>query len=82
MSAFVCWDPMSEGEPGAEPDKSNQVPGARSVDDAAEMYAERCMDGNDPFDSITLKVRDPRGETHTVKVTVDYSPTFYAEVLP
>lgn len=79
MVGFVCWDPMNEDEPGPEPERRNIIQGVVNAEGAAEVYAERCLEDGDPFDEISIEVRDPDGRTHTVKVTVDYSPVFYAE---
>jgi hypothetical protein len=82
LIGFVCWRKDNEDDPGAEPPRRNRVLDVLSVEGAAEQYAERVHADCDYFEEAIIMVRDPEGQVHTVTVTVEYSPTFYAEVQP
>jgi hypothetical protein len=79
MSGFVCWGPDYEDDPGEAAPDGNRPRDVLSVEGAAEAYAERLYDDGDPFEEVVVMVRDIDGIVHRVKVTVSWSPTFYAD---
>lgn len=79
---LVGYDPMKEERPSATRTAIN-VPfySLSDAEDAAETYADYCIDNRDGWDSswpLTFRVRLPDGSTEDYEVELDTVPEFTA----
>lgn len=79
MTRYLVWDPMASSATQGEEHE------ASSPGEAAELYASEDVDGGIQglyVGGCDLQVRDlDSGHQSTVRVTVEYAPTFSSKLL-